>query len=235
MRRNDDIGDHCILHTMLRAADGEAPTLTDDELFANMMILVLGSEGSTAAMISWLCFYLSQDDVMQQRLRDEMSIFDIDNVHFDDIENLPYTEAVIEETFRIRSTVPALVLEALSDTNVGELHVERGMRIFALTRVNGIMNPERDMVFDPQRWLSDDGALVNLKEARQTQFPFGFGPRVCPGAPLSNIELKIAIAMLVKSFRLEIVDRDSVKEVFMASAVPQNLKVRAVPLQGVAE
>ncbi|WP_168194821.1 cytochrome P450 [Chromobacterium phragmitis] len=230
MKRGEDLGEHCILHTMLAASEGDDATLTDDELFANMMILVLGSEGSTAAMLSWICFYLSQDEVLQQRLREELCDFDLETVDYDAIESLPLTEAVIEETFRIRSTVPALVLEALEDTEVGELHVDRGTRVFALTRVNGIMDTARDMVFDPRRWLNEDGSLASLKDARQTQFPFGYGPRVCPGAPLSNIELKLAIAMLVKHFKLEIVDGEAVEEVFMASAVPDNFRVKAIPL-----
>ncbi|MCG1043596.1 cytochrome P450 [Mycetohabitans sp. B8] len=231
MERKEDVGEHCILHTMLQAVEGEDRVLTDEELFANMMILVLGSEGTTAAMLSWLCFYLSQSEALQTKLRDEVSGFDIETVNYDALENLPLTEAVIEEVFRIRSTVPGLVLEALEDTAVDHLQVDKGTRIFALTRVDGIKDPETDMVFNPQRWLNDDGGLISLGDARQKQFPFGYGPRVCPGAALSNLEMKIVIAMLVKSFQLEIVDKEAVEEVYMTSAVPDNLRIKAVALQ----
>lgn len=226
MRRGEDIGEHCTLHEMLEATDGENRTLTDDELFANMMILVLGSEGNSAAMLSWLCFYLSQDAQLRQRLRDELAGFDLDTVSYEAIADLPLTDAVIEETFRIRSTIPALVLEALEDVPVGDVLVDKGTRIFALTRVNGIIDPVRDMVFDPGRWLNQDGTLKSLKEARQGQFPLGYGPRACPGAQLANIEMKIVLAMLVKHFDLALDDGAVVQEVFTTSVVPESLRVR---------
>ncbi len=230
MRRNENVGEHCILHTMLEVTDSGENALSDDDLFANMMILVLGSEGTTAAMLSWLCLYLSQDDDLQRRLREEVSGFDMETVDYDALNNLPLTEAVIEETFRIRSTVPALVVEALEDTMIDDLFVEKGTRIFTLTRVDGIKNLENDMVFNPGRWLNDDATPIDLKEMRQKQYPFGYGPRTCPGASLSNLEMKIVLAMLVKHFKLEIVDKDAVEEIYTTSAVPQNLRIRLVAL-----
>ncbi|MGY2288356.1 cytochrome P450 [Pseudomonas sp. SDO528_S397] len=222
MQRQEDMGAHCVLHTMLEAVDAEDSALTDDELFANMMILILGSEGTTAAMLAWLCYFLGQDPVLQAKLRREVAHLDLEQLDYHTLADLPLTEAVIEETFRIKSTVPALLLEALEDTVVDDIELAQGTKIFALTRVDGLKDLEQDSVFDVERWLDEERA----KEARLKQFPFGHGPRSCPGAPLANVELKVAVAMLVKYFDLELIDKDQVKDVFTTSAVPDNLKIR---------
>lgn len=229
MRRHEDMGAHCVLHTMLEAVDSEDGALTDDELFANMMILILGSEGTTAAMLGWLCFFLGQDPALQESLRREVARLDLHRLDYHALADLPLTEAVIEETFRIKSTVPALLVETLEDTVIDDIELEKGTRIFALTRIGGLKDLEQDSVFDPYRWLDEQHALIDMKEARQKQFPFGYGPRSCPGAPLANVELKVAVAMLVKYFDLELIDKDQVKDVFTTSAVPDNLKIRLSP------
>lgn len=46
---------------------------------------------------------------------------------------------------------------------------------------------------------------------------------------MANLELKVAVAMLVKYFELELIDKDQVKEVFTTSAVPNDLKIRLSP------
>jgi len=226
MRRREDMGAHCVLHTMLEAVDSEDNALTDDELFANMMILILGSEGTTAAMLSWLCFFLGQDLTLQENLRREVARLDLHQLDYLALADLPLTEAVIEETFRIKSTLPALLVETLEDTVIDDIELEKGTKIFALTRVDGLKNLEQDSVFNPYRWLDEQHVLIDTKEAQKKQFPFGYGPRSCPGAPLANIELKVAVAMLVKYFDLELIDKDQVKEAFTTSAVPDSLKIR---------
>ncbi|AZE49479.1 Cytochrome P450 [Pseudomonas chlororaphis] len=229
MRRQEDVGPHCILHTMLEATDSDDGALSEDELFANMMALILAGEGTTSAMLSWLCFFLGQDPALQDNLRREVARLNLHQLDYNDLIDLPLTEAVIEETFRVKSTVPGLFVEPLEDTVIDDIVLEKGTKIIVLTRVDGLKNLPEDSVFNPYRWLDEQQALIDTKEARQKQFPFGFGPRSCPAAPMANLELKVAVAMLVKYFELELIDKDQVKEVFTTSAVPNDLKIRLSP------
>ncbi|PKA71718.1 cytochrome P450 [Pseudomonas baetica] len=226
MRLQEDLGPHCILHSMLEAASGGDGMLSEDELFANMMALILAGEGTTSAMLSWLCFFLGQDSTLQDNLRREVARLDLHQLDYHALADLPLTEAVIEEAFRIKSTVPGLLVEPLEDTIVDDILLKKGTRIIVLTRVDGLKNLQEDSVFNAYRWLDEQHALIDTKEARQKQFPFGFGPRSCPAAPLANIELKVAVAMLVKYFELELIDKEQVKEVFTTSAVPDTLRIR---------
>ncbi|PXX69498.1 Cytochrome P450 [Pseudomonas sp. LAMO17WK12:I10] len=226
MRHQEDVGAHCILHTMLEAVDSEEGALTDDELFANMMALILAGEGTTSAMLGWLCYFLGQDPVLQDNLRNEVASLDLHQLDYHALADLPLTEAVIEETFRIKSTLPLMVMETLEDTVIDDIELAQGTKMLVLTRIDGLKDLEQDSVFNPYRWLDEPHALIDMRETRKKQFPYGYGPRSCPGASLAHVELKVAVAMLVKYFDLELIDKDQIKEVFTTFAVPDKLKIR---------
>jgi cytochrome P450 len=76
--------------------------------------------------------------------------------------------------------------------------------------------------FDPDRWLGSDAS-----RARQADFAFGDGPRICPGRSLAFLEMRLALSMLARSFDIERVGRsDRVKEVSRFTMVPEGLRVR---------
>ncbi|KAK0199583.1 cytochrome P450 [Desarmillaria ectypa] len=56
-------------------------------------------------------------------------------------------------------------------------------------------NPE---VFDPTRWLNDDGSL----RSDASTFNFGFGRRICPGRYVADRSLFITTALLLWAFRI---------------------------------
>jgi cytochrome P450 len=67
-------------------------------------------------------------------------------------------------------------------------------------------NFHRPSEFHPERWLSADMRPAEFhKDALDTQYPFGNGPRVCPGKLLAWSELRIVLAMLFLQFELDVV------------------------------
>ena len=48
--------------------------------------------------------------------------------------------------------------------------------------------------------------------ARRVAMPFGAGPRICPGRYLAMLEIKLAAAMLLKSFDVISVDTPDGRE-----------------------
>ena len=55
--------------------------------------------------------------------------------------------------------------------------------------------------FDPDRWLS-------IKPSAHEYLPFGAGRRLCLGAALGTIQLKLLVPMILHRFRLQTVSRD---------------------------
>jgi cytochrome P450 len=67
-------------------------------------------------------------------------------------------------------------------------------------------NFHRPSEFHPERWLSlDIRPSEFLDDALDTQFPFGSGPRHCPGKLLAWSELRIVLAMLLFQFEIDVV------------------------------
>jgi cytochrome P450 len=91
------------------------------------------------------------------------------------------------------------------DTVVDGVATPAGTIIFlmlrhAAERSNDFAHPEQ---FDPLRWLNDSGAESASDPGRKL-FPFGGGPRFCPGRYLAMAEIKMVMAMILRNFTLAV-------------------------------
>jgi cytochrome P450 len=58
-------------------------------------------------------------------------------------------------------------------------------------------------------------------------FPFGAGPRFCPGYHLAMLEIKAVLAMVCKNFRVTIVSNaEHVQEILAFTMMPSNFLVK---------
>ena len=65
--------------------------------------------------MTWALYALSQNKNIQTKLREELSSLSTDNPSMDDLNGLPYLDAVVRETLRVYSPVPSLIREATKD------------------------------------------------------------------------------------------------------------------------
>lgn len=129
---------------------------------------------------------------------------------FDDLSNLPYLQAVVEENFRWRHIVPGKRLQSPSPSGfankaAGIPHattqddyykgylIPKGsvvVPVFSAMRHNQstIDSPE---VFRPERWIG-----------KSQPSNFGYGRRVCPGRFIARNSLAIAMARLLWAFNI---------------------------------
>jgi cytochrome P450 len=90
---------------------------------------------------------------------------------------------------------------------VADIRVPAGTLIFGALR----SDPMRDDYFanagsfEPERWLRGESGR-EAGAANRVSMPFGAGPRVCPGRHLAILEMKIALATLLRHFEVESVD-----------------------------
>ncbi|MBV8443098.1 MAG: cytochrome P450, partial [Hyphomicrobiales bacterium] len=126
---------------------------------------------------------------------------------------------------RLRSVAPLGFLDANVDTTLGDYFVPRGTAITLLLR-----SPSTDgghfaapLVFQPERWLGNaDGP-----HDPAAFFPFGSGPRMCPGRTLALIEMNALLSMLYKNFNVERAGASAdVTERFGFTMSPIGLKIR---------
>ncbi|WP_437989892.1 cytochrome P450 [Sorangium sp. So ce145] len=220
-----------LLELMIAARDGEDPRarLSDAEVYANVLTMLLAGEDTTANTLAWILYYLGSRPDVQARAREE-----VDRVlggglipTLEQCKRLEYTAAVTQETLRLRSAAPLLFLEANHDTAVGDVAVPAGAGVVALTRATGrkpeyFGDPES---FRPERWLG--GAPSTLPHEPRMALAFGGGPRVCPGRAMALLECAVTVGMVLRSFTVHLADHTAPVRERMAFAMqPEGLRIR---------
>lgn len=76
--------------------------------------LVAGHE-TTSTETMWALYTLAQYPAIQQKLREELLTVPTDTPDMDDLNALPYLDAVTRETLRIHAAVPSTIRVAMKD------------------------------------------------------------------------------------------------------------------------
>ncbi|KAF2819240.1 cytochrome P450 [Ophiobolus disseminans] len=119
---------------------------------------------------------------------------------FEDLENLPYLQAVVEENFRWRHIVPLGIPHATTqdDYYKGYL-IPKGSTIIPLflTMRGDTQLYDSPSEFRPERWIGKTGPNT-----------FGYGRRVCPGRFIARNSVAIAFARLLWAFNIRSKDEE---------------------------
>ncbi|MCX7933508.1 MAG: cytochrome P450 [Rhodovarius sp.] len=160
--------------------------------------LFMAGHETTANTLAWAWFLLSGAPWAAERLRAEArSVLGGRPAAFEDVEALPYTRAVIEETLRLYPPVPVLAREAMADTTIRGEPVAKGSLVLVVPWLLH-RNPrlwDRPDHFLPERFLEGG-------PPRYGYVPFSIGPRVCTGQQFGLTEAVICLATLAQSFAL---------------------------------
>lgn len=177
--------------------------MNDQQLMDELLTLVLAGHETTANAMSFALYLLSRyPDVARRARAEARSVLSGRTPTLEDLQALPYTRAVIEETLRLYP--PAWVVERISleqDEVLGH-HIPKDSIVavspYAMHRNPRYWhNPEG---FDPERFMKPDPDRPKL-----AYMPFGGGPRTCIGNAFAMMEMLIALAMLLDAFELDLV------------------------------
>ncbi len=202
-RRAGSLDGDDLLTLLLTARDPEdGSALDDDAVRDQALILLLGGHETTGTTMALALHLLGRHPDVQQRVRDEVAAVVVDrpvghrSIEVDDLARLTFTAQVLDETMRLYPPGHTLVRHAHEATTLDGQDVPAGHLV--AVSVWGVHHnpdvwpdPER---FDPDRFGSEAGRYHHL--------PFGGGPRGCIGQHMATAELLVAVATLVRSFRL---------------------------------
>lgn len=221
-----------VLEAMLRARDEPDSGVSDSDVRANVLTLLLAGEDTTANTLAWTLFQLAQHPQWQQRLQrvaDEvLGDADVCATH-EDVKRLDLFEATANEATRLKPIVPLVFLEPNEDVVLDGVALPRGTPLYFLLRPAmqddaRFANAAR---FDPERWSAGHGEQAHDVRA---YMQFGAGPRVCPGRHLAGVETRLVLSMIARHFDVELaVDPASIREVAAFTMMPSAMPVRLVP------
>jgi cytochrome P450 len=196
-KKRGDGGD--MLSMLIAARDEDGSALDEDELVGHTgVIFAAGHETSTNAL-AWTLLFLSQHPTIARDLDDELAALKGEPPTVDDLARLTLLDGVVKESMRVLPPVPLHPRIVAIDSELGGHRLPAGSEIFLSIfhmHRNPDIFPDPD-TFSPRRW----------EKAKPTVYeynPFSAGPRMCIGASFAIMEIKIALAMLLSRFRLEL-------------------------------
>ncbi|KAH6810869.1 cinnamate-4-hydroxylase [Perilla frutescens var. frutescens] len=161
---------------------------------------------TTLWSIEWGIAELVNNPEVQRKVREEMERVLGAGVQVTepDMVKLPYLQAVIKETLRLRMAIPLLVPHMnLQDAKLGgfDIPAESKILVNAWWLANNPAQWNKPEEFRPERFLEEESKV----EANGNDFrylPFGVGRRSCPGIILALPILGITLGRLVQNFHL---------------------------------
>lgn len=161
---------------------------------------------TTLWSIEWGIAELVNNPHIQKKLRDEIDTVLGPGVQITepDTHKLPYLQAVIKETLRLRMAIPLLVPHMnLNDAKLGgyDIPAESKILVNAWWLANNPAHWKKPEEFRPERFFEEEKHV----EANGNDFrylPFGVGRRSCPGIILALPILGIVLGRLVQNFEL---------------------------------
>lgn len=154
----------------LRSTPQDDTHLSQDELLANLVLLLIAGHETTTHFIGNATLALLQHPDQLHRL----------------IRQPDLMPAAIEELLRFDSPVQLLLRRAKHDLELGGRTILKGQPVLL---VCGAANRDPAVFADPHR--------LDLQRSGARQLAFGHGPHFCLGAGLARLEGEIAIRALI--------------------------------------
>jgi cytochrome P450 len=218
------------LEAILVAAE-EEKVFSNLEIKGNLLMLLLAGEDTTAHSIAWALTFICKHPEIQKKLQEEAdAVLGDENYlkEYSKTNDFPYTEAVINETLRLKSVAPLLIMEPLEDIIIDNYLFKKGAVTTLITRF-GAMNDtyfSDNEQFKPERWLEKVASKCPMHNT-DAFMPFGFGPRLCPGKNLAFLEMKLVLSMIAKNFTIEMASpTDGIKEIMAFAMMPSKYEIR---------
>ncbi len=222
----------CFLEALLVARDNDPTALSEQDVFANAVTVLLGGEDTTATTLAWLIHHCCERPDVYAGMRQEADalLANADDTRVPRTDRLPpyllRNDAALNETMRLRPIAPIWGISCLRDQTICGVQVPAGTDLFLLVRAAAGCAPTSTPTprFEPR----DDAPVgADAGPGRAASLPFGYGPRMCPGRNLALAELRSVALMLARNFDLEAVPgARPVSEKFSFTLVPEHLRVR---------
>jgi hypothetical integral membrane protein (TIGR02206 family) len=196
-RGGHDTSGEDVVSMLLAARDDTGRPLTDRELRDEIVTLLVAGHETTAATLCWCLERLLLHPEALARLDAELATVDTPEA----TAQLPYLDAVVRETLRMRPVLPDVVRELATPYQLGGWLLPVGTRVspcIHLAHRHECSWPEPD-AFRPERFLD---ATVDP----YAWIPFGGGSRRCIGLAFALYEIKVVLATMLREarFRLEL-------------------------------
>lgn len=202
-RRTDSHLHTDLLDILMEAKDDEnGERMTDHQLRDELMTIFLAGHETTANLLSWTLYLLTQNPQAEQKLFTEIKrVIGEKEVAPEHYTELSFTQSVIWESMRLFPPAYVIGRQVDKNVNIGGYHMKKGEMVLMSQYV---MHRDQRFFDQPDKFIPErfDHNFMNSLPTF-AYFPFGGGPRVCVGNHFSLMEGVLALTCMVKEFRME--------------------------------
>ena len=200
-RQTPGKGDDLLSHLMNATDPETGKSMNTIDVRNNLMTFITAGHETTALALTWTLYLLSLNPEIEERVRGEIA--DVTGgvpVRPEHIDDLVYTNQVIQESMRLYPPAALIARAALRNIVLDDEQIRAGstvyVPVYAVHRHEKLWSePDR---FDPSRFEPEAAKAID----RFCYLPFGAGPRTCIGQNFAQMEAVALMASLLRSFRL---------------------------------
>ncbi|KAJ7736553.1 cytochrome P450 [Mycena maculata] len=209
-----DDGDELSLLDDLLNTTSDAQILKDE-----MLNILLAGRDTTMHILTVVVYFFTMYPDVCARAREEVltQVGPTRMPTYEDIKDMKYLRAVINETMRLYPSVPFNIRENINpvvwpspDPNEKPLYIPAGTKlaysVFMMHRRKDLWGPDAEE-FSPDRFL-DERVKLLLKNPFQF-LPFNAGPRICLGQQFAYNEMSFVLIRLLQAFSSFALDEDA--------------------------
>lgn len=180
---------------------------TDLEVAAQAFTATMGGYETSASLLAFAVHFIAQHPDKEAKLLAEVDVFGRHAVPtFDDCDQFPYLDAVLNETLRLLPPISlGTIREARTEMQLHGFTIPQGSYINAA--IFSFQNSEKywkdASKFEPERFLAEP--FMPERAYNNPAFcAFGDGGRACPGVKLAKAVARIALIRLYQRFTLQL-------------------------------
>ncbi|XP_045470623.1 probable cytochrome P450 4d14 [Harmonia axyridis] len=188
------------LDILLKARDEDGNPLSNKDIRDQVDGIMFAGHDTTASAISFILYNLSvHPDVQEKVFNEQSEIYSKKTdaqITYADLVEMKYLEMVIKESLRIHTPIPFFARKLEEDTYYDGKLIPKNTTILILLHHlhrNAEVFPDPEK-FDPTRF-DDNSKIPNF-----AFLPFSAGLRNCIGQRFAMLEIKVAVAELVRNF-----------------------------------
>jgi benzoate 4-monooxygenase len=195
-----------VLQRLIDGRDEKGEPLSRQELTAEALTQLIAGSDTTSNSSCALLFHVVRTPGVMQKLQAELDASlpeGLDVPTFDMVRDLPYLNAVVNETLRFHSTsgigLPRQIPYGGKGMQYNGHYFPPGTVLsvptYSIHHSKEIWGPDADD-FNPERW-------ANLTPRQKNAFiPFSFGPRACVGRNVAEMEMKLIVATWARRYEV---------------------------------
>ncbi|KAM9352628.1 thromboxane-A synthase [Symphorus nematophorus] len=186
----------------------EAPTrrpqkkMTEDEIVGQAFVFLLAGYETSSNTLAFTCYLLAIHSECQHKVQEEVDDFFTrhESPDYTNVQELKYLDMVISEALRLYPPGFRFARDIDHDCVVNGQFLPKGATLEI---------PAGFLHYDPEHWPEPEKFIPErfTPEAKASRhpfvyLPFGAGPRNCVGMRLAQLEIKMALVRLFRTFSI---------------------------------